>query len=552
MKTAVCNAPGCSHQFTWTDDDVAQLKLYGIEKLPTYCPQCRHQRRAVFMPGAHLYKRTSAHSGKTLYTVYPPTAPFPVYAADEWESDCWDPLSYGRRFDPQQKFFKQFEELFRAIPKAHNLTTNSENSDYAIYCANSKNIYYSAMVFRNSEDIYYSISITDGSDISDCVRCFSSSSLYESVQCSDCHHSAYLFDCHNSRDAYFCYDIKNCSDCLFCSNLRNKNYYYKNEYVGKERFLQLKREHLSGSYTHTTHHIAAWHNLIAQAFRRDQSQTNCENCYGHGLLNSSDSYECYHSINLKNNRYCEHIGAFQTNSQSMDVTQGGIGERLYNCTACGAYNTNLRMCAICRTSSNLTYCTYCYNCKDCFGCCNLRNAQYCILNKQYSKEEYDEAVAQIIKRMIDDEEWGEFFPVSMSPFAYNESMAMLFYPQSKNETIAKGGRWTDLQPQDTSPEDHEFPDLVSETDQRHIEKPVFCGYSNRWFRVVTKELSLLKRLSQPLPRQHPFYRMARKFEMLGPSELLPGECRKCRQPVTYQPNPYNDNYYCESCYLEAI
>jgi hypothetical protein len=155
--------------------------------------------------------------------------------------------------------------------------------------------------------------------------------------------------------------------------------------------------------------------------------------------------------------------------------------------------------------------------------------------------------------MRKDDEWGNFFPTSLSPFAYNESIAMLFYPQSKADTIARGQRWTDTKPQENaSNTSATFPDLISETRQSDIENPIFCEFSNRWFRVVSKELTLLKKLSQPLPRQHPFYRIARKFDMLGPSELAKGNCKKCRKVVSYQPNPYNDNYYCESCYLEAI
>jgi hypothetical protein len=42
-------------------------------------------------------------------------------------------------------------------------------------------------------------------------------------------------------------------------------------------------------------------------------------------------------------------------------------------------------------SSNCIDCNFildCTNCQNCFGCVNLRNKNYCIWNKQYSKEEY--------------------------------------------------------------------------------------------------------------------------------------------------------------------
>jgi hypothetical protein len=74
--------------------------------------------------------------------------------------------------------------------------------------------------------------------------------------------------------------------------------------------------------------------------------------------------------------------------------------------------------------------------QDCFGCVGLRNKQYCILNKQYSQEEYANTVAAIIARMQQDGEWGEFFPSPMSPFSYTETVAQERYPLTKEEALS--------------------------------------------------------------------------------------------------------------------
>ncbi|MBU0626264.1 hypothetical protein KKG31_00500 [Patescibacteria group bacterium] len=47
--------------------------------------------------------------------------------------------------------------------------------------------------------------------------------------------------------------------------------------------------------------------------------------------------------------------------------------------------------------SNIYYCEHCFGCDHCFGCVSLKNKKYCILNKQYSKEEYEKIVGQIIE-----------------------------------------------------------------------------------------------------------------------------------------------------------
>jgi hypothetical protein len=88
-------------------------------------------------------------------------------------------------------------------------------------------------------------------------------------------------------------------------------------------------------------------------------------------------------------------------------------------------------------SNNVLYSDTCHACKDCFGCVGARHKQYCILNKQYTKEEYEVLVSQIIEKMKADGERGEFFPTTISIFGYNETEAQTYYPMTKEEAIAK-------------------------------------------------------------------------------------------------------------------
>ena len=83
------------------------------------------------------------------------------------------------------------------------------------------------------------------------------------------------------------------------------------------------------------------------------------------------------------------------------------------------------------------YSISCKSCKNIFFCNGLLNKEYCILNKQYTKEEYEELVSQIIERMIQRGEWGEFIPPSLSPFGYNESVAMDRFPLTEEEAVKK-------------------------------------------------------------------------------------------------------------------
>jgi hypothetical protein len=76
-------------------------------------------------------------------------------------------------------------------------------------------------------------------------------------------------------------------------------------------------------------------------------------------------------------------------------------------------------------------------CSNCFGCISLRNKSYCILNKQYSKEEYEKLVPQIIEKMQADGERGEFFDPSLSSFGYNETVAQEYFPLTRDEASSR-------------------------------------------------------------------------------------------------------------------
>ncbi len=88
--------------------------------------------------------------------------------------------------------------------------------------------------------------------------------------------------------------------------------------------------------------------------------------------------------------------------------------------------------------------------KNLFGCIGLRNKEYCILNKQYSKEEYLLMVEKIKKHMDEmpytDKQgliykYGEFFPSEISLFAYNETFAQSYFPLTKEQIEKQGFRF---------------------------------------------------------------------------------------------------------------
>ena len=92
------------------DQPAAPQREYPIPP-PTLSPDCRAQRRLAFRNERHLYHRKSDLSGKQIISCFSPDKLTKVFSQDEWWSDAWDPLEYGRDFDFSRPFFEQFAEL---------------------------------------------------------------------------------------------------------------------------------------------------------------------------------------------------------------------------------------------------------------------------------------------------------------------------------------------------------------------------------------------------------------------------------------------------------
>jgi FkbM family methyltransferase len=116
------------------------------------------------------------------------------------------------------------------------------------------------------------------------------------------------------------------------------------------------------------------------------------------------------------------------------------------------------------------YCEYCDECLEidnCFGCVSLRKKKYCILNKQYTKEEYEELKEKIIEDMKARGEYGKFPPYSMGLCPYNLSTASIYFPEvTKEYVVEKGGYWEEVG--DTKIEGmltSDLPDSINDVDE---------------------------------------------------------------------------------------
>jgi len=118
-------------------------------------------------------------------------------------------------------------------------------------------------------------------------------------------------------------------------------------------------------------------------------------------------------------------------------------ELVYESCVVGDNSYKLKFCYRCYINCNdIEYSMFCHSSSNLFGCIGLRHKQYCILNKQYTKQEYEKLVPKIIDHMnkmpYRDKKgrvykYGEFFPPELSPFSYNETIAQEYFQKPKNK-----------------------------------------------------------------------------------------------------------------------
>jgi hypothetical protein len=514
---------------------------------PTFCPDCRNQRRLSFRNERSLYHRTCDGSGKSVISSYSPDKPYKVYHPSVWRSDTRNAMDYGRDFDSNQGFFEQFDALLHEVPQLGLLNNNNENCEYANYIMGCKNCYMTSVAYYGCEDILYTNWVFESQD------CIDGLGLFYSHHCYECIDSSKLYDCKRVRNSENCSscefsrDLIDCQHCAFCSNLANKQYYLFNIPYTKEEYFKEKEKLMH----HPLQKIKSWyHTLNTEGIVKYASLKNCEQCTGDNLVNAHNVYAGFCTYEVEDSKFV----CSEKTKNCYDGVGGNIewsyeysrGLGMHILFSCDVVESNF-MC----------YCWSCYSSNHCFGCVGLRHKEYCIFNKPYTKADYEALVPTIIKKMKADGQRGEFFPSSMSPFGYQETIAQDYFPLSQEEAIQQGMKWSDFEapfPQVTQTiPASELPENISEVSDEIINAVVICEVTKRPFRITKQELAFYRTHKLPLPRRHPDQRYLERIQLRTPRKLQERKCDRCGVLVqtTYAPER-KETVLCENCYNKEV
>jgi len=169
-------------------------------------------------------------------------------------------------------------------------------------------------------------------------------------------------------------------------------------------------------------------------------------------------------------------------------------------------------------------------------------------------------------------QYGDYFPVELSPFAYNESTAYQFFPLSREQILEQGFSWkeSDQKKDNKAIRAIELEDHIDNTKEDICQKIIICQHEGKCehqctfnYKITPQELKLYKRMNVPLPRICPNCRHYERANLRNGLSIWHRQCM-CTQPdhkhqgrcgqefeTTYSPDR-KELVYCEDCYLSAV
>lgn len=530
---------------------------------PTWCPECRLQRRLSFLNFINFYKRQCGLCKKDFISNYHSQALVVTYCPLCWWSDKWDPREYGKDYDFSRPFFAQFRELWQKVPvigMAIDLN-GARQSPYNNYAGNLKQCYLLTQTDEVDDSAYgvyvfYSKGIYDSSLIMNCDTCFDSMHCYKvgygvgmRNQVYETSHSAFLRDCHH------------CQNCFASANLRGKQYYIFNKpYTKEEYFVKIKEWDL-GSYQQ----YQEIKKLAEEHWEKYPPKTRFDeftvDCTGNSVFNSKNCRDCYEVNKAEDSRY---LFMVRDVKDSYDISMWGEIELCYE-GIIGRNAANVRFGVLCAEGAYDTeYSVLSHGgATNNFGCVSMRN-NYCIFNKQYAKEEYFFLVEKIRKHMTEmpyeDSRgrvypYGEFFPPELSPHGYNESVAQHRFPLSEEEAKQQGLPWFPI------PVAHhkvdrpasDLPDHIQDASDTILQEVIGCTQCGKGYKIIPQEFAFLRQNNFPLPRRCPHCRIKEKLD-LWMTELknIHGTCEQCGREVECPSSLQGQKILCGKCYQKIL
>ena len=180
--------------------------------------------------------------------------------------------------------------------------------------------------------------------------------------------------------------------------------------------------------------------------------------------------------------------------------------------------------------------------------------------------------------------YGEFFPIELSPHAYNETIAQEYYALTKEDADKKSFAWREdtKRGYDITVPPENLPETINEVTDNILKEVIGCEHGAKCneqctaaFKLISQELQFYRQMNLPLPRLCPNCRHYERFRKRNPLKLWRRSCtcagEKSKSGVYANtarhfhgaeqcPNEFETSYaperseivYCEQCYQAEV
>ncbi|MFH1253723.1 MAG: hypothetical protein V1664_05365 [Candidatus Uhrbacteria bacterium] len=540
------------------EEEISWYKKFNVPP-SKYSPFSRMRIMHGYFIMYNIFYNRHAETGWLMLTTIPPASDFRVLEDKEWHKR--DFSDKGLVLDFKRSFFDQLFDLTLSVPlPAHDNIVQPENSiaflsfgdqdSYFVMASRSKGCFYSSNAF-DCED---SSEIVMGTGIKESYNVLNSTNLF---RCQ------FVRDSHNCQNGYFLFDCRDCENCFGAVNQRHKKYLWFNEQLSEEEYKRrLNEVDLLSWNTRKKYEKQFFQFLQEIAVWPENSNLNTENSTGEYLENTTNARECYHvrggSRNIDHVTWC--LGA-----PSTDCAYCGGATASTDCyysvgvTNCHHSFFNMNIVTGCQ---NVEYCTRCFDCENCFGCVGLKRKKFCLLNKQYSEEEYWKTLDDLKCRMLEEGNYGDIPGMRFSTQHWTSLLDL--FEIDEVTALKLGGRNFDLIgqgaegpeiPSDLICSSDSLPDRLEPKDfNKVIGQFYFDPTVGRRFGYLKPELELYQKLKIALPHQHPRARMVEIYRQLNKPEFIGTTCRNCNKEIKVAKNQAfpERKIYCRVCYNTFI
>lgn len=544
--------------------------------LPTLSPESRFRRMMMFRNERKLYKRTCSATGKSIVALYPEEYEGPVYSSDVRRSDQRDPSTFGKDYVPW-KFYETLQQHFKDTPYLNTFAFHNENSDYTNWSEGNRNCY---LIFASdhNENCCYGYSIFECKNVLDAYGCKGCENSYGIIDCIQSMKIFYSQKIENWFNIYFSDNMKNCSNTFLCSWLKDKEYFYKNESVGKER-----REAEIMPLIKTI--FAEWRieeyqikqkEMGANTISRNMNIINTQSWIWDLVHDSKNVLNCFEVHNAEDVR-----GVINANG-CKDVMWGYVvvdwSQKIYEWIGVAANYSAVTVWNSWTNNKNIYFSNFIINSQNILWSISCKNKEYLILNKQYKKEEREANAREIVKELQSKWKRWEFFDPEFSPFPYNDTVAMEYFPVTPQQlTILQPEKfisdaildlgwevkiktkWRTREKEINIPEwaqkinAKDLPHNINEIWDDIINKTIICETSGRPFRITKVELEFYKMHNLPIPRKHPDIRHEERVKMRPGRNFYTRTCDKCgKEMISVYPQNAEHKVFCDACYTQEI